>query len=151
MQNTTPKKIIIGCDHGGYQLKEDIKAFLLSEGYGVDDVGTYSTDSMDYPQSAKKIAEAVSVGTAERGIAICTTGIGMSIAVNRYKNVRGSLCFNEDMAKLTRDHNDSNVIVFGQKYTPFDEAKIILSTWLSTPFGEGERHKRRIGLIDKNQ
>lgn len=139
-------KIAIGCDHGGFDLKQVIIPFLKEQGVDVVDVGTYSTESVDYPDYGLKVAEAVTGGKAERGIAICGTGVGICITVNKVPGIRGSLCTNEYMAELTRRHNDSNMLVLGGRVIGDELAKNIVKVWLNTPF-EGGRHQRRLDKI----
>ena len=139
------QNIIIGSDHGGYDLKQEIKAYLDDKGYDVTDVGTHSKDSCDYPVIAKKVAEGV-LTTFGRGILICGTGIGMSIAANRYKGIRASVCTDTYTAKMTRLHNDSNILCLGQRVTGLGLALEIVDIWLNTEF-EGGRHLNRINML----
>lgn len=143
-------KISIGADHGGYDLKEHIKTFLLSKGIEVDDEGCHSHDSVDYPTYGKDVAKTVSDGSAERGILVCTSGIGMSIVANRYPKVRAALCLNDDMAEMSRAHNDANVLVFGSKYVAPADAERMITIWLDRDF-EGGRHQRRVKNIEHNE
>ncbi len=145
-QNTAP--IWIGNDHGGYELKLQITAYLEKNGLAVVDVGCDSTEITRYPYFAAKVAGAVGRGEATRGILICSTGIGMSIAANKYKGVRAALCTSTYMGKMTRAHNDSNILCLGGKCTGVFEALDILEAWLTTPF-EGGRHSISLGLIDR--
>ena len=139
-------KIAIGSDHGGYELKEVIKALLSDEGIEYMDLGPENEESVDYPVYGQKVAEAVAGDQAERGIAICGTGVGISIAVNKIPGIRGSLCTNEYMAEMTRRHNDSNVLVLGGRVLGTELAKAIVKKWLYTEF-EGGRHQRRLDEI----
>lgn len=139
-------KISIACDHGGYELKENLKKWLEDNNNEVIDYGTYSLDSCDYPDFGRKAAEAVANKTVDKGIVICTTGIGMSIVANKVDGVRCALVSNTDAASLTRRHNDTNVLALGAKYTNFELAKEITNIWLSTEF-EGGRHQRRVDKI----
>ena len=139
-------KISIACDHGGFELKENLKKWLIENNYEVADFGTNSLDSCDYPDFGRLAAEAVRDGIADMGIVICTTGIGMSIVANKVKGIRCALVGNADAASLTRRHNDSNVLALGAKYTNFELAKEITNVWLTTPF-EGGRHQRRVDKI----
>lgn len=139
-------KISIACDHGGFELKEGLKKWLTDNNYEVIDYGTNSLDSCDYPDFGRKAAEAVANKTVDKGIVICTTGIGMSIVANKVDGVRCALVSNTDAASLTRRHNDTNVLALGAKYTNFDLAKEITQVWLSTEF-EGGRHQRRVDKI----
>ena len=142
------KKIAIASDHGGFDLKESIIAHLLNTDCKVDDLGPYSGDSVDYPDFGIKLAEEVSGGKVERGIVICGTGIGMSIVVNRFPGIRGTLCSDLFTAKLCREHNDSNILVMGGRVIGKGLAAEIVNTWLNTPF-EGGRHQRRLDKINQ--
>jgi ribose 5-phosphate isomerase B len=139
-------KIMIGNDHGGYNLKTIIVNALYSRGIEVEDIGTDSEEIVRYPYYASKVARAVAAGEVERGILICSTGIGMSIAANRYRGVRASLCTSTYMGKMTRAHNDSNILCLGGKVTGEFEALDILTVWLDTPY-EGGRHDISLSLI----
>lgn len=136
-------KISIGCDHGGYALKEHIKAYLEEKGHELLDCGTYSTESCDYPDFGRAAAQAVADGKCERGIVICTTGIGISIAANKVKGVRCALCTETWTAEMTRRHNNSNVLAMGAGVVGPNLAKEIVKTFLATDF-EGGRHQRRV-------
>ena len=138
--------IWIGNDHGGFELKSQIIAHLASNGISVHDVGSQSTEIVRYPYFAAMVAEAILRGEAKRGILVCSTGIGMSIIANRYRGIRASLCTNAYMGKMTRAHNDSNILCLGGKITGASEALEILDAWLETPF-EGGRHDISLGLI----
>ena len=140
-------KIAIACDHGGYQLKEEVKAYLLEREIEVLDLGTNSEASVDYPVYGFKCGEAVANGDADRGIVVCGTGIGISIAANKVKGVRCSLCTDVTQAKLTRQHNDSNVLALGGRTTGVVTAMDIVAAWLDTEF-EGGRHQRRVDLLN---
>ena len=140
-------EIWIGNDHGGYELKLQIVEHLKKKGLAVHDAGTYSTDIVRYPNFAAEVAGAVSAGRAQRGILICSTGIGMSIIANKFKGVRASLCTSTYMGKMTRAHNDSNILCLGGKITGVFEALDILDAWLSTAY-EGGRHAISLSLID---
>ena len=139
-------KIAIGSDHGGYALKEHIKAYLAAKGITCEDFGTYSTDSCDYPVFGKAAAEAVASGKCETGIVICTTGIGISIAANKVKGIRCALCSDSLTAEMTRRHNNSNVLAMGAGIVGPNLAERIVDTFLNTEF-EGGRHQRRVDLI----
>jgi RpiB/LacA/LacB family sugar-phosphate isomerase len=141
-----PTPLILGADHAGYELKEDVKAFLMQKGNPVTDAGTKGPESVDYPDFARPVAEAVSAGRFERGILVCGTGIGMSIAANRYPGVRAALCLDEETARLSRLHNDSNVLVLAGRKTDPEQAREIIRVWLETEF-EGGRHAARLGKI----
>lgn len=139
-------KIAIGCDHGGYILKEALVEYLKKCGHEVKDFGTYSTDSVDYSDYAHKVALGVSKKEFDRGVVVCSTGIGVSIVANKVNNIRCALVHDKLTASLTRQHNDSNIIAFGAKIISVDLAKEILEIWLNTEF-EGGRHSRRINKI----
>jgi ribose 5-phosphate isomerase B len=141
-------KIAIGSDHAGFSLKEDILGLLPSLGMEVVDCGTDSTDSVDYPDFGKKVSMLVSSGEIERGILICGTGLGMSMVANKFPNVRASLCNDLFSAKMSRLHNDANILVLGGRVIGRDLAAEIVKVWLSTPF-EGARHLKRIEKIRK--
>ncbi|MCQ2521261.1 MAG: ribose 5-phosphate isomerase B [Lachnospiraceae bacterium] len=141
-------KVSMGCDHGGYALKEKVKEHLLSVGYEVEDCGCYSTDSVDYPIFAREAALKVANGQCERGIVICTTGIGVSITANKIPGIRCALCHNEHTATMTRLHNNSNMLAFGA--AEVDEAMAMKMTdlFLTTEFSGEERHARRVQMIE---
>ena len=143
-------KISLGCDHGGYALKEYVKAYLESKGHEVVDCGTYSTDSCDYPIFGEAAARKVQSGECERGIVICTTGIGISIAANKVKGIRCAHCTDSLSAEMTRRHNDANVLALGAGITGPNLAKRIVEVFLNTEF-EGGRHARRVGQLDSIQ
>jgi ribose 5-phosphate isomerase B len=140
-------RIAIGADHAGFKVKEALKAALQNLGHTVLDLGTDSEDSTDYPDYARKVAELVSRGEAERGVLVCGTGIGMSMAANKVRGVRAAVVTSEETARLSRAHNDANVFCAGARVT--DEATLerALRAWLETPF-EGGRHERRVAKID---
>ena len=137
-------KIAIGSDHGAFALKNTVKAHLESKGYEVCDYGTYSLDSCDYPDFAEKAAKAVASGECEKGIVLCTTGIGISIAANKVKGIRCALLHDIWSAKMTREHNDTNMMALGAALVGEMLAKQIVDTWLGTEFSGDERHQRRI-------
>ncbi|MCJ7498583.1 MAG: ribose 5-phosphate isomerase B [candidate division Zixibacteria bacterium] len=139
-------KIALGADHKGYQYKEKVKKFLQGKGYEVIDFGTFSEESVDYPDFGFKVAKAVSNGDVERGILFCWSGIGMCISANKIKGVRAALCLNEEMAKLSREHNDSNVLSLSAKFIPEEKLLKIVEVWLNASF-EGGRHQRRLDKI----
>ena len=139
-------KIAIASDHGGFELKENIKKYLAEREIEVLDLGTNSTDSVDYPIYGKACGEAVAEGKADRGIVCCGTGIGISIAANKVEGIRCSLCNDVTMAKLTRQHNDSNVLALGGRTTGLQTALDIVAAWLDTEF-EGGRHQRRVDML----
>ena len=138
--------IAIGSDHAGLPLKEEIIRHLKEKGVEVKDYGTYTSDSVNYSDYGKKVALSVQSGECDKGIVICGTGIGISIAANKVKGIRASLCTNSYMAKMTRMHNDSNVLALGQRVIGVGVALDIVDTWLNTDF-EGGRHQRRIDKI----
>ena len=140
------ESIIIGADHAGFPLKEGLKGFLAERGLDVVDVGTYNGDPVDYPDFGRRVAESVSSGSVKRGILVCGSGVGMSITANRFPGVRGALCLDEDMARLSRMHNDSNVLILAGRKTDIETAKGIVKTWLETDF-EGGRHQARLDKI----
>lgn len=140
-------KIAIACDHGGYDLKENLAAYLREQGHEVKDFGSYSSASIDYPDYIFPAAEAVASGEFERGVVVCTTGIGVSICANKVKGIRCALCTDDYSARMTREHNDTNMIAFGGNVTTSVRAREMLEIWLKTPFSNGERHCRRIGKI----
>jgi ribose 5-phosphate isomerase B len=142
------EKIWIGNDHGGYETKLQLIEHLEKIGYKVNDVGSHSTDIVRYPHFAQKVAMAVSLGETQRGILICSTGIGMSIIANKFRGVRAGLCTSTFMAKMTRAHNNSNILCLGGKITGISEAINILDTWLSTGY-EGGRHDISLELINE--
>ena len=141
-------KIWIGNDHGGYELKQHIIAYLKEKGIPYKDIGTDSTEIVRYPYFAAKVAGAISKGEAGHGLLICSTGIGMSIIANKFKGVRASLCTSTFAGKMTRAHNNSNLLVLGGKVTGTMEALDILEAWLTTEY-EGGRHGISLGLIDE--
>jgi ribose 5-phosphate isomerase B len=140
-------KIGIGCDHAGLELKNEILTLLKDLGFECVDFGTNSPQSVDYPDFGEKVSEAVSSGGVERGILICGTGIGMSIVANKFPHVRASLCNELFTAKMSRLHNDANILVLGGRIVGKDLAKEIVRTWISTPF-EGQRHCLRLKKIN---
>ena len=140
------KKIAIGADHAGFELKDEIKKILESEGYLITDFGTNSGDSVDYPLIAKSLATSVASKNQPRGILVCGTGIGMSIAANKVKGVIAANCYDVETAKLARLHNNSNILTLGGRILSLDAAKEIIKAWLETEF-EGGRHRRRIQEI----
>ena len=142
-----PQRIIIGCDHAAYQLKETLKTAMQAQGIQVTDVGTYSEASMDYPDTGKTVAEKVSSGEYERGILLCGTGLGMSMVANKYPHVRAALCNDLFSATMSRRHNNANILVMGGRVIGDILALEILSTWLKTAFEAG-RHQRRLDKFD---
>lgn len=139
-------KIGLGSDHGGFELKEHIKEYLEKEGIEYIDYGTYSADSVDYPDYGKKLSQAVVSGEVDRGIAICGTGIGISIACNKVKGIRCALCSDTYSARMSVEHNNANILALGGRVLGKDLALEIVSTWLKAKF-QGGRHERRINKI----
>ena len=140
-KNNTP--IVIGSDHAGYALKEKVKSFVSERGVEVEDMGTFSEESVDYPDFGIKVASNVSDGSFERGILVCGSGLGMSMVANRFQNVRAALCNDLFSAIMSRRHNDSNVLVLGGRVVGETLAQEIVKAWLETPF-DGGRHQSRI-------
>lgn len=140
--------IAIGCDHGGVELKEAIIKHLEERGLEYKNFGCDSTDSVDYPEYGKKVANAVASGECERGILICGTGIGISIAANKVKGIRAALCTDCFMAEATRQHNDANILALGGRVVGMGLALKIVDTFLDTEFSNDERHIRRINMIE---
>lgn len=140
-------KIAVGTDHAGVRLKEDIVAVIREMGHEVVDVGCSCADSVDYPDYALPVCEQVTSGEADRGILICGTGIGMSIAANKVPGIRCALVHDVFSAKATREHNDSNVLAMGERVIGPGLAQEIAKIWLSTPFSSGERHTQRVGKV----
>ena len=143
--NTKP--LIIGCDHGAFLLKEKVVDFLQARGIEVKDVGTFSDASVDYPDYGAEVASGVSSGEYQHGILMCGTGLGMSMVANRYANVRAALCNDLFSAKLSRQHNDANILVMGGRVIGDILALEIVATWLDTPY-EGGRHQQRLDIFD---
>ena len=141
--------IALGCDHGGFALKEAIIEYLKEKGMEYKDFGCYDTSSCDYPNFGKPAAQSVASGECEKGIVICTTGIGISIVANKVKGVRCALCNEPFAAKMTRLHNDANMLALGAGMIGKNMAIEILETFLNTEFSQGENHCRRIGLIEE--
>jgi ribose 5-phosphate isomerase B len=143
-------KIYAGSDHAGFKHKREIVQLLKSMGHDVTDAGTTGEESVDYARYAHVVAKAVSGGAAERGILVCGTGIGMSIAANRHRKVRAALVHDEFTAKMSRAHNDANVLCMGARILDAETMKALVRVWLETPF-EGGRHERRIAGIEDSQ
>jgi len=140
-------KIVIGADHGGFELKEEIKKFVEKLGYDVEDKGTNSLESVDYPIYAKKVAKEVASDKDKLGILVCGTGLGMSMAANKIKGIRAALAYNESSAKLAKEHNNANVLCLGGREFSTEKAKKIVKLFLETHFSKADRHKRRVGEI----
>ncbi len=141
-------RIAIGSDHAGFKLKEALKKSLVKEGYRVKDFGTFNEKRCDYPRFGYKVARAVADGKFERGVLVCLTGIGQSIVANRIPGVRAALCYNIRCARLSREHNDTNVLIFGAGFIKEKTAQKALGVWLKTEFQKG-RHLRRLKQIDR--
>ncbi len=139
-------KIALGADHKGFELKEKIKKYLTDLGHEITDFGTHSTESVDYPDFGFKVAESVANGQSDFGITVCWTGNGMNMVANKVKGIRSALCINEEMARLTRAHNNANVLALASKFVSEGQAKKIVDMWLSTEF-EGGRHIPRLDRI----
>ena len=139
-------RIIIGSDHAGFALKESVKGFLSSAGFLAFDAGTHREESVDYPDYGVLAAERVSSGEFEKGILVCGSGVGMAIVANKFPRIRAALCLDEETARLSRQHNDSNILVLAGRKTEADAAERIIKTWLETPF-EGGRHQKRLDKI----
>jgi ribose 5-phosphate isomerase B len=138
--------IALGADHAGYSLKEKLKTWLAADGHRVIDHGTHSTDSVDYPDFAAAVAETVRAGGAERGVLVCGSGIGMAMAANKVAGVRAVVAADPTVARLSRQHNDANVLALGARLTAAGQALDVVQAWLATPF-EGGRHARRVDKL----
>jgi ribose 5-phosphate isomerase B len=140
-------QIGLACDHGGFDLKEELKAYLKSMGHDPIDMGTFNEDSVDYPDYGVLIAEMISKGDLERGVLICGTGIGMSIVANKFRGVRAALANDLFSARFSREHTDANILVIGGRIVGRELAREIIRIWLDTPFAGG-RHQRRLEKIE---
>jgi len=140
-------KYFIGTDHAGFEVKPFVIEYLQKKGIEVEDLGTYSTESVDYPDFAHKVAEAVKNNPGTMGILICGSGIGMSLAANKHKGIRAALCHDHYTASMARKHNDANILCFGARIVGKGEIESILEGWLNSEF-EGGRHQRRVEKID---
>ena len=140
-------KIAIGCDHAAFNEKEKLKKYLIKNGYELVDVGTNSSDSVDYPSFGHEVGKLVANNKVNKGIVICGSGIGISIAANKIKGVRAALCTSSEHAKMSRKHNDANVLALGARMTDFSLILEIVQAWLHTDF-EGGRHLKRVNLIE---
>jgi len=147
LSNRVKMQIGLASDHGGFELKEAMKSFLKSIGAETVDLGTFSEDSVDYPEFAAQLAERVSAGELEKGILICGTGIGMSIVANKFRGVRAALVNDLYSSRFSREHTDANILVMGGRVVGKDVAKEIVRIWLETPFAGG-RHQRRLEKIE---
>ncbi len=141
------KKIAIGCDHGGFTLKQEIISYLKKKGYPYQDFGTYDTESCDYPVYGEKVARAVASGDCEKGLLFCGTGVGISLAANRVQGIRAVVCSEPYSAEMSRRHNDANVLCLGGRVIGPGLAEQIVDVWLHTEF-EGGRHERRVRMLD---
>lgn len=139
-------KVAIGADHAGFELKEKVKKYLQEKGVVVEDKGTSSTESVDYPDFAIQVAKEVAQKKVDWGVLVCKSGIGMSIVANKVKGVRAALCHSVEDTKLARGHNDANLLALSGAFTTEEEAKKIVDAWMETEF-EGGRHERRVGKI----
>lgn len=140
-------KIVIGCDHAAFVLKNTVRDYLTEKGVDVTDLGAFSLDSVDYPDIGMQVASQVSKGISERGVLLCGTGLGMSMVANRFPHVRAALCNDLFSALMSRRHNDANILVMGGRVIGDVLALEIVSAWLETPF-EGGRHQRRLDMFD---
>jgi ribose 5-phosphate isomerase B len=143
-----PEVLPIASDHAGFELKQRLVTELRALGFEPLDLGTDSTASTDYPDYAHAVADRVGNGAAQRGVLICGTGLGMSYAANRHSGVRGAVVWNDDIARLSRQHNDANILILPARFVSVDDAVTILRTWLATAF-EGGRHAARVAKIDE--
>jgi len=141
-------KIAIGCDHAAVDLKNEIAAYLREQGHEVTDFGTHDKTSVDYPVYGKLVAHAVADGTCEKGVLICGTGIGISIAANKVPGIRAAVCSEPVSARLTREHNDANIIAFGARIVGSEMAKAIVDAFFGASF-QGGRHQHRVDLIEE--
>lgn len=141
-------KIAVASDHGGFALKEEVKKHLMERGIEVLDLGTHSEESVDYPVYGRACGEAVASGKADLGVVVCGTGIGISIAANKVKGIRCGLCTSVEMARLTKQHNNANILALGGRTTEKGLAMEIVDAWLDTEF-EGGRHLRRTDMLDQ--
>jgi len=139
-------KIAIGSDHAGYEEKEKLKPLLDQLGIQYEDLGTLSTESVDYPDYARKVAEEVASGKVDQGLLVCGSGTGMAIAANKVPGVRAAVAWNEEIARLAREHNNANILALAARFTPFDEVAKIVRTWFAAKF-DGGRHARRVDKI----
>ena len=139
-------KIAIVADHAGYYLKEKIKKYLISKKYEIKDFGSYTDETVDYPDYAHPLADAIAKGEFKLGISICATGNGINMTVNKHQGIRGALCWNEEISRLARAHNDANLCAIPGRFVSESEALLIVKTFITTDF-EGGRHKRRIDKI----
>jgi len=139
-------KIAIGSDHGGYDMKKIVIGFLMELGHEIEDAGCFSKDSVDYPEIANKVCGLVQNGTCEQGILICGTGIGVSIAANRHRDIRAALCHEAYTARMSRQHNNANILCLGGRVLGIEIALDVVGTWVETIF-DGGRHQRRVDMF----
>jgi ribose 5-phosphate isomerase B len=142
-------KIALASDHGGFELKTKVAEYLQSKGIEVNDLGTHSEESTDYPVWGRKCAEAVAGGEADKGIVFCGTGIGISMAAGKVKGIRCALVTSEFMAEMAAAHNQANVLALGGRTTTFEDAKTYIDTWLATPPDLAERHVKRVSMLNQ--
>lgn len=142
-------EIVIGSDHGGFTLKNTIVELLGELGYQVKDVGCFSDQSVDYPDFAEQVSKNIIDGENNLGILVCGTGIGMSIAANRHREIRAAVCFDEFTAKMSREHNNANILCLGERVIDPEVAKQMVRVWLETEFDDGGRHQRRIAKFSQ--
>lgn len=146
-------KLAFGCDHAGYEDPQpyhapEIVAYLESLGHTVEHVGTYGPDSVDYPDFAVKVCERVKNKSADLGVLLCGTGMGISIAANRHQGIRAAACVTDEMVRLARNHNDANILCLGSRVSSIEDCKRLVKLFLETEFSQGERHQRRIAKLD---
>jgi len=139
-------KLSLASDHAGYEVKEELKKYLISKGFHIEDMGTFSSESCDYPDYIKEAAKKVALGECDFGIGVCGSGVGVSIAANKIKGIRAALAYNEEIAKLSRRHNNANFLALGARFLSVEDAKKIVDGRLSTEFERG-RHQRRVEKI----
>jgi len=142
----TINKIAIASDHAGFRIKEKVRIFLISSGYEVKDFGCYSEESVDYPDFAHPLAKAVDAGTFDIGITVCGSGNGINMTANKHPGIRSALCWNEEISRLARAHNNANICALPGRFISESEAELIVRVFIETPF-EGGRHQRRIDRI----
>lgn len=142
-------KIAIGCDHGGFELKDKVVKELVAKAYELVDCGCNSVESVDYPVFAKSVAKKVAAGEVDFGVLICTTGVGMCVQANKVKGARAVLALNEDMAQMSREHNNCNVLCMGKKYTTVEQAMKYIEIFTTTEFSGG-RHERRVNMFEQD-
>jgi len=140
--------LVFGCDHAGYELKEYLKAWLLDLGYNIKDFGTFSSESVDYPDYIHPVAKSIADGAADLAIIICGTGNGAAMTANKYANVRAALCWNKELGMLARQHNNANILALPARFISMSDAKEVVRAFLNTDF-ENERHSRRIEKINQ--